>query len=1681
MRIINKIISVIIIIMILAGNFTILGTELISYAVSNTAVNNIEFSANFIDENGDKINKIYQSSRDTSLKLCLSIAVKNEGYFNGAIELKNSNFKIKDTILSDAIASIEGNTINLKQISNGETVNIELEVELLEQDSISVDMLTKTSTLNLTGTYVQEEANEVKVDISKEVTLNIVLDKEAHVELETKIITNKVLEVNGENKRVVQILIKSRLTNNEYPVKQTMIDVTTPTLNEQKPEKIEVLSLGTQATNGENSKVLSNAVKDDGDVQIIVNNEPDANNEIKWNKDKYDTFVITYIYSQNTNITENANETENTNITENANTAENTNSIEMQSVNVETQPKTAETETTSTNIQQQTNIETETNSIEKQETNTNPNMIEIETISTITLYSPTEQILTARSTNRNLNQELDNIVMINENASVEEIYKGQLYANINATNKKDIEYEKTTTLYVTSANILEQINIVEGSENFVTNTEEFFANSKFIQTKINKQKMLEILGEEGRITIEANGEYQVIDQNTEADKEGNIVITYNTPATEIKITTTEPKTAGILEFIHTKAIGENNYTREQLKSINSMKSTVTVQGMQNNQITSENSKDSSIKLNETITKAELTVDKDNLSTMQENDVSLGIKLITESEQYDLYKNPVIKIKLPDAVESVQLKNADKLYAEGFTIKIQYDTVQKIIILTLIGEQTEYPTVSATQIYLQLDLSIKLSKIAPKTTSKIIMEYTNENATNYYNTGAEGSETANAGIVEQSIGISSPSGLLKIYDVDVDENSKIEVPNSSNNNTESNQESEIEENATIRIPKQATEEQIKFNIALVNNTDENLKNVRIFGTIPTSENSIEGKVNTFATELTGITAENAIIYYTQNENATADVSKAENGWTTELSTLKNVKLFLIVLTELEKESNYLMSYTIKLPPEIAGDLESSTQYKVIYDTETNTDIESTSRKITFVTPTEIKMNATLQAEVGENTLKTGDTVKTGEVIKYTVSVTNNSSQTLNNVVLKGTVPEGAVLVEPEADYAYTESSYYVERPEITQKEINIPSLKVNETYIMQYEVRVKQGTTADITSNAIATCEETSVETNTITNKVEPSNIRVTIKRMVDQTFDLAAGELMQYFAYVENLSDTAIQNVKMELKLYNVEITEIYYNGETISADNIVFDEIPAKSSVGIEIYGNITDESNEISAVANVIYNNETYRSNKSIDKLLNTDAKITMTSPQDNAYIQENDTVEYYITVENLGEKESVIEIRDEIPQYLQIVEIDENGTPILQTTNPDNAETYVEEIANSISHRVTVPIQGKAEIKIITKVKPITESFDTKTITNQATAYVHEFKKSVSEEVVHILKGATIEDIKNIITGVAWLDENYNGEKDDDEKLLNEITVRLYDVSKDDYVRNETKNIIEAVTNENGEYEFEKIPDGEYIVLFEYDTEKYEPTIYQKNDVTTSKNSKAILKNITINGEEMLYAVTDTLKVQGNVTNINIGLREKHIFDLELNKFISKITVQNDRGVKTYNYDSSTFEKVEIAAKQLSKTNVILEYTIDVKNTGEISGYINTIVDYLPNGLTFSSELNPDWYLADGKLYTNQLMNYKLEPGEEKEVKIIFTKTMTNDNVGLINNRAEIYEAYNDYGINDIDSIANNALNEEDDIGSADVYIAIKTGGETIIMTIAYIILAAINIGLILFAVRTIRRKY
>ena len=71
-----------------------------------------------------------------------------------------------------------------------------------------------------------------------------------------------------------------------------------------------------------------------------------------------------------------------------------------------------------------------------------------------------------------------------------------------------------------------------------------------------------------------------------------------------------------------------------------------------------------------------------------------------------------------------------VYADDFIVSSKYDNTNKIIEITLKGEQTAHPETEATQLYLQLNLDIRLSKMAPSKTDKIIMTYSNENATQY---------------------------------------------------------------------------------------------------------------------------------------------------------------------------------------------------------------------------------------------------------------------------------------------------------------------------------------------------------------------------------------------------------------------------------------------------------------------------------------------------------------------------------------------------------------------------------------------------------------------------------------------------------------------------------------------------------------------------------------------------------------------------------------------------------------------------------------------------------------------------------------------------------------------------------------------------------------------------------------
>jgi len=200
----------------------------------------------------------------------------------------------------------------------------------------------------------------------------------------------------------------------------------------------------------------------------------------------------------------------------------------------------------------------------------------------------------------------------------------------------------------------------------------------------------------------------------------------------------------------------------------------------------------------------------------------------------------------------------------------------------------------------------------------------------------------------------------------------------------------------------------------------------------------------------------------------------------------------------------------------------------------------------------------------------------------------------------------------------------------------------------------------------------------------------------------------------------------------------------------------------------------------------------------------------------------------------------------------------------------------------------------------------------------------------------------------------------------------------------------------------------------------------------------------------------------------------------FDLSLLKWVNK-TIVTLNGETTELESGHTKEtaknedpvKYEVKSKDIKKINIKYEYTIAITNEGELEGYAKEITDYIPEGLKFEKEDNPEWYEKEnGMIGTKALENTLLKPGESAEVKVILTWINGNNNFGEKVNLAEISEDYNEGGSPDVDSTPNNKVPGEDDIDDAPSILTIKTGVEKIYigLTLIICITFAGGIGLI-----------
>lgn len=1607
-KLLRAITSAMLIITMTMANFLFLCVNVVSYAADavnidkTTSHKNIEFMTYFKDEKGDKVLENGTIINNNELLLYFNVAVKKEGYFNGKIVLNNSNFKFKTDIIHEAISKIENNVIYLNQINAGESREISVGIEVLREEQFDLNLLNCDSEVSIEGIYRDRKQKDISVNAKKEVSLILVspdFENSENVILSQEIITNRILNVEGEKKRILQVMVTSGIKDNLFPVKKTVINIPAPRSGNGYLETILVDSNDVLVTNGEYfSDDNWNYDRENGIVQITVENKQ-KNGKVFWKNEGTDKFIITYVFYEDSSM----------------------------------------------------------------------NYRKAKVSSEIELYDTNKTVL-KKDNQISLNEEkIDSVVTSKIEQSETSIYKGKL--NVDGT--REINYKNVLDINLDIDGLVDIVNLIERRQMLGNK----YLRSVYKTTKINKMTLDKILGEKGKIQIVDIGREDAIfeiNKDTKANREGDIVLTYPENVQTIQIKVISPESNGRLEFETTKIIKDVNSTI--LEGQNKINMEYDLSYTSNNMGIGFAAKQSTIDLKETETSVNLEVNRNQLSAMFPNDnVEFRITLNSKEEKHKLFKNPVLKLQLPEKIENIEVNSIKLLYEDQLTIKSAVLN-NKTIEIVLEGEQTKYKEEAVEGAIILINANLKTIKRIPSSTEKIKLTYTNS--------GVRGN-------VEKNINIVSYAGVVTTNQIS---EYGIEIINNEGNEIGNLEFLQSTKNATVQKK-------------IINNKENKISNVKILGTFPTKDaiasNNIDIEVGNIL--IAGIDANRVKIYYSNNQNATEDLENKNNNWVEDIEDSKLVKKYLVVVNELELLEEIDLVYQITIPSNLDYNQGASEGYTVFYNNMT-TEEKITTKFIKLETPAGTVVETSLKALVAG---KESNTVKENGILRYEITVVNTGSEDVSNLKINAKVPEGTTFVNTQNLNNEVDIDNVVFTDESKKElEFTIEKLNKGQQITKYYEVQVNNNMAGKKVVNSITLkYGEVTKQSNEVSTLIEAGKLELKLVSMDAINNVVKSGYQYRYILYVTNQTSKDIRNIKAKINTSDVlDISKIYYidsndkanivnNTNSIEIAKIKQGEtIQVAINTTVEIFKNTISKNATISA--SIDYDNSNYKSNQ-IDLIAKSDLlyDLNVTSENSGSYVKAGETIKYNVKIKNQGESTKQLTLNNWISNDVTLVKVIHNGVELA-------IEDYSLKVDNSKEQKV---------LKILNdSLKPgETAEYQVEVVVNllygntEAIEIVSEYSLDVdayeiaTAKIMHVLEpeqddtseekpdenlpdggqpGEDKPDDSNpdssepdeyrIIYGVAWLDENENGQKDMSEKAIEGIDVKLLDVLTNEFVKDANGNVITTKTTQTGFYNFSEVIKGQYIVVFEYDTTQYWLTSFEKEGVLNEVNSNVITKTINIDGIEKQIAATEVIVVDNsNVSNVNIGLILAKKHDLQLDKYISKVTIQNNK-TESFEYTDAVLVKQEIDAKQINSTTIVVEYIIKVTNAGDVAAYAKKIADYLPSDYKFNSELNKDWYQSGDNLYCTTLANEAIQPGESKEVKLTVIKEMTEDNIGLINNTAEIESSYNELGLTDIDSIDGNKAKGEDDMGTADLIISIRTG--QVVMTVSLIISSIIILG-------------
>lgn len=1701
-KILEKLLAIILIFTLTSANFAFVTK---SYAASfaetffssnsDTGHENIEFEAYFgTDE--EKSDSVVSDVNNTELSIGMKLDVKNSGYLKDAkIEIKETEegkglnfevekFKTDSQEVSDEesatteelpeyVQSLEDNTISLKQVNNSSEVKLSLPIKYKNETYVNENKFSNDCAVIFTGIYVDDDGDEKEV--SKTVDLNVSWKDQREVKLSSE--TTKYIDF-GRGV-ILQTLVKVDTTTdkNTLPIKESEVVIDVPMFEEIKPSNITVVANSTSGTNGETVGNLSfnednwNYNQDENKLTLKVTNEKklvevnefedeylkDADKEVVEEERYYsasgsDEYLITYTF-------------------------EGAKAKDGISIN--------------------SNIEAKVTTFSGVEEEQNSNLI--------TNSNNFEYLLQGQT---------GNIVSLNIENETQDVSKAYTYSNYNNNGKYEVELISKTVTNVSYKEIIENIRIEDKENLYIDKAGKTFENNDlyYKQISVSKEDFTNILGDAGEIKVlDISGNVlSTINNETQVNEEGNIVVNFDNKPAKLAFEITKPVGEGNLVINNVKAFTNASIDKKAFADLSSIqtKTAMTAQYTYVETRVDVGTIETTTNLVDTVTKANLVMDRDNLSTLANNEVELRVELNNATESSDIYGNSVFEITLPEYVQNVVVTNASVLYGEGLDI-VNTEVVGKTIRVTIDGKQEGINSgVLTNGTNLVINADIKVDLYTPAKSDIITLRYVNNEATNYDNNG----------YVELPIKYSAPTGLVAV-------NSTSNYNNIGSITTSVRQGLKEDIIDIYSEAKAATME-----IVVMNNNENSVSNVSILGRIPfkgvkdiaTGEDlgtTVDTKlISQIASDERNNTAFN--IYYSENGEATNDLNNESNGWVMNAENLEIIKSYLLV----PQDTNYEMqeseilrfTYQYEIPANLTHNEDIYGTFLAYYTNNSKiakTDEQTTPDRIGLTTGEgpELKLEVSLDKE----------NVKEQEEVKAKVVTTNVGNNKAENVNIEFAIPKYATYVSAESD---NENLNIMQENGIVKANINelekdakvefnvilkAANLPMLEEYYRgtegfgeydgKYMIRlqdeegniikeeIKELPDIYIESKANVTAKDLGATLTAEGNKTKITKsdfaISISNKSDIDEALDVQkAGDEVNFSVGVENLTSEVKNNVVVTQVLPKefsyVKSAVIGYEEDGITSKEIAegkYDEstrtitwnLPKLDENGFvqlkyvvkvnEVAENVTKV--DVETIAKVSADGtDTYESNSLITEVGRPSLVVNQITENTDTYVKEGDIIRYIFTVRNEG---------GAVAENVRLTDVIPDGIAVRKVSYLTDGIVGNKKVSSS--KEVSVMANIKPNEELVVNVEAVAANLggvQEKTVTNFATVSSSEVKEQNTNSITHIVEASeksiaasqlqsssnsTPQGNTNIektykLTGTAWLDNNKDGMRTTDEQLLTGIVVRL--------VNSETGVIQSSVTTDaSGSYTFSGVANGNYLVIFDYDTVKYTVTAYKKDGVDINVNSDAVTTKLEQDGKTRNGAITEVITISnGSISGIDIGLILADTFDLKLDKTITKVTTQSSTGTKNDEYDNVTLAKTEIAAKHLYGSVVYVEYTITVSNVGDVSGYAKQIIDYLPEGMTFNSGLksNSSWYTgSDGNLYSTELADRELKAGESASVKLVLTKQVTGENVGLTNNLAEIYEDYNIYGISDTNSTPGNKAQGENDIGSADVIISAKTG--------------------------------